>query len=230
MQTKSFLKIWLLSVNSEKFTPINWPSEGRLTGCEFLPVSFEKFSPINRHSEGRFLWKNFSKLTDSNQIIMNDFFIHYHLCKISTQINECIIWLPIISCNEFFITLSSDECLLYGYVAYLLYMHVYVAPQLFIGVTLATGSRLDTYGSKGKAFIADKTLLHVPRFSLLFSDEFGNDKFSIISFNQFWFWTSMFSIYIANMLYTFMGDLYEFNSAVNMPVYIMLRNSGMYNN
>ena len=38
---------------------------------------------------------DFSKLTDSNQIFRDVFVcIHYHLCKISTQIIECIIIAP----------------------------------------------------------------------------------------------------------------------------------------
>ena len=38
---------------------------------------------------------NFSKLTDNNQIFRNDFVcIHYHLCKISSQIIECKIFAP----------------------------------------------------------------------------------------------------------------------------------------
>ena len=42
-----------------------------------------------------FIEVNFSKLTDSNQILRNDFVgLHYHLCKISSQIIECIIFAP----------------------------------------------------------------------------------------------------------------------------------------
>ena len=38
---------------------------------------------------------NFLQLTDSNQIFRNDFVgLHYHLCKISSQIIECIIFAP----------------------------------------------------------------------------------------------------------------------------------------
>ena len=43
----------------------------------------------------RFIEVNFSKLTDSNKIFRNDFVgFHYHLCKISSQIIECIIFAP----------------------------------------------------------------------------------------------------------------------------------------
>ena len=35
---------------------------------------------------------NLSKLTDSNQIFRNDFGGNYHLCKIWSQIIECIIF------------------------------------------------------------------------------------------------------------------------------------------
>ena len=42
-----------------------------------------------------FIEVNFSKLTDSNQIFRKDFVgLHYHLCKISSQIIECIIFAP----------------------------------------------------------------------------------------------------------------------------------------
>ena len=38
---------------------------------------------------GSLMEMNFSKLTDTNQILRNDFVcIHYHLCKISVQIIE----------------------------------------------------------------------------------------------------------------------------------------------
>ena len=43
----------------------------------------------------RFIEVNFSKLTGSNQIFRNDFVgLHYHLCNISSQIIECIIFAP----------------------------------------------------------------------------------------------------------------------------------------
>ena len=42
-----------------------------------------------------FIEVNFSKLTDKKQIFRNDFdCIHYHLCKISSQIIECKIFAP----------------------------------------------------------------------------------------------------------------------------------------
>ena len=40
----------------------------------------------------RFTEVNFSKLTDSHQIFRVG--LHYHLCKISSQIIECIIFAP----------------------------------------------------------------------------------------------------------------------------------------
>ena len=46
-------------------------------------------------SPHKFIEVNFSKLTDNNRIFMNDFFgIHYHLCKISSQIIEGKIFAP----------------------------------------------------------------------------------------------------------------------------------------
>ena len=43
----------------------------------------------------RFIEVNFSKLMDSDQIFRNYFVgLHYHLCKISSQIIECIIFAP----------------------------------------------------------------------------------------------------------------------------------------
>ena len=48
-------------------------------------VNFEKFTSLI----------HISKLTDCNQIFRNDFAcLHYHLCKISAQINECEIFSP----------------------------------------------------------------------------------------------------------------------------------------
>ena len=42
----------------------------------------------------RIIEVNFSKLTDSNQIFRNAFVgFHYHLCKISSKIIECIIFI-----------------------------------------------------------------------------------------------------------------------------------------
>ena len=58
-----------------------------------------------------FIEVNFSQLTDSNQIFRNDFVcLYYHLNKISIQINECIVFFPMISCNELSITLSTLWC------------------------------------------------------------------------------------------------------------------------
>ena len=43
----------------------------------------------------RYTEANFSKLTDSNQIFRKDFVcLNYHLCKMSSKIIECIIFVP----------------------------------------------------------------------------------------------------------------------------------------
>ena len=73
MQSNSFLKIWLLCFNFEKFASINLPVNLR---CALL--------------DGRFTVVNFSKLTHNNQIFRNDLVCnHYHLCKLSVQTIEC---------------------------------------------------------------------------------------------------------------------------------------------
>ena len=78
-QTKSLLKIWLLSVNFEKFTSINLWSNQSQSGVW----------------KGKLVEVNFSKLMDRNQIFWNDFVcLYYHFCKISTQINECNFFYP----------------------------------------------------------------------------------------------------------------------------------------
>ena len=82
MLTKSILKIWLLSVNFEKFTSI----------CLWMATALQTFDSPSVH---KFIEVNFSKLTDNNQIFRNDFdCIHYHLSKISSQIIECKIFAP----------------------------------------------------------------------------------------------------------------------------------------
>ena len=48
MQTKKFLNIWLLSINFEKYTPLNLPSRSRKGAF--------------RDAEGRLIGVNFSKL------------------------------------------------------------------------------------------------------------------------------------------------------------------------
>ena len=57
-----------------------------------------------------FIEVNFSKLTDCNQIFRKDFIgIHYHLCKIWSQIIEGIIFAPYVLS----ITTIYNDCLLY---------------------------------------------------------------------------------------------------------------------
>ena len=76
--TKSVLKIWLLSINFEKFTSINlWTDQSQ---------HFKRSTVIGP----------FISLTDNNQIFRNDFDFAFimHLCKISSQIIECKIYAP----------------------------------------------------------------------------------------------------------------------------------------
>ena len=52
-------------------------------------------TPDNDWLLHRFIEVNFAKLMNRNQIFRNDFVgLHYHLCKISSQIIECIIFAP----------------------------------------------------------------------------------------------------------------------------------------
>ena len=85
MQSKSFLKIWFLSFIFEKLTSINlW--------TDFISITVEPLKCCD-WSVHKFIKVNFSKLTDSNQIFMINFFgIHYHLGEIGWQIIECIFW------------------------------------------------------------------------------------------------------------------------------------------
>ena len=86
MITKSVLKIWLLSVNFEKFTSINLWTDQSQTALQTL----DRYWSVHKFTE-----VNFSMLTDNNQIFKNDFdCIHYHLSKISSQIIECKIFAP----------------------------------------------------------------------------------------------------------------------------------------
>ena len=82
MQTKTIIKIWLLSVNFEKLTSISlWG--GKITALQTLDCDW---------SVHKFIEVNISELTDSNQILRNYFVcIHYHICEISSQITECKI-------------------------------------------------------------------------------------------------------------------------------------------
>ena len=78
MQSKSFLKIWLLSVKFDKFT------YKLMDG----PITVERLKCCD-WSVHKLIEVNFSKLTDSNQFFTIDFVsIHYHLCEISCQIIE----------------------------------------------------------------------------------------------------------------------------------------------
>ena len=76
MLTKSIVKIWLLSVNFEKFTSINlWTDQSQ----------HFKRSTVIGPSVHKFIEVNFSKLTDSNQIFRIDFVsIHRHFGEISS--------------------------------------------------------------------------------------------------------------------------------------------------
>ena len=65
----------------------------------------------------KFIEVNFSKLTDSNQSFMNDFVcLHFHLCKISSQIIECIIFPH----YELSITTIYSMLILYGILSLIL--------------------------------------------------------------------------------------------------------------
>ena len=56
MLTKSILKIWLLSVNFEKFTSVNlWTDQSQHFKRSTVRKHFHKFTEVN-----------FSKLTDNN--------------------------------------------------------------------------------------------------------------------------------------------------------------------
>ena len=84
MQSKPFLKIWLLSLNFENFTSINlWTDQSqssvwseRLKCCDW--------------SVHKFIEMNLSKLKYINQMFRIDFVsIHFHLGEISCKIIEC---------------------------------------------------------------------------------------------------------------------------------------------
>ena len=130
LQTNSFLKIWLLCVNFEKFTSIN------------LPYIEKRWAPL----DGRFIGVNFSKLTHNNQIFRNDFVCnHYHLCKFSAQTIECNIFTP------------YDFILLLFYITYIFFGKTYWLTiscsdysigwcghlDLILIITLLTGLRTD---------------------------------------------------------------------------------------
>ena len=58
------------------------------------PITVERLKCCD-WSVHKFIEVNLSKLTDINQISRNDFgCIHYHLCKITSQIIECRIFAP----------------------------------------------------------------------------------------------------------------------------------------
>ena len=88
MQTKSFCKIWLLSINFEKFTSI------KSSRAQSQP--FRRSTVIGPSDFiNNFIEDKLSKLTDNNQILRTDFYcIHFHFCEISTQIIECKIFAP----------------------------------------------------------------------------------------------------------------------------------------
>lgn len=78
-------KIWLLSVRFEKFACIN----------QIKTIHSLMFFPDCRWFLFWFIDLNFSKLTYTNQICRNVIvYIHYNICKISTQITECKIFAP----------------------------------------------------------------------------------------------------------------------------------------
>ena len=82
MQTMSSLKIWLLSVNFEKFTIVNYQSDRS---------QFDECEAVICRSGTLY----FSMLMDSKQIFRNYFIcIHYHLCEISAHIVECKNFAP----------------------------------------------------------------------------------------------------------------------------------------
>ena len=93
LQTNSFLKIWLLCVNFEKFAskPTNEPTIDKRWAL----------------LDGRFIGVNFSKLTHNNQIFRNDFVIiiisvNFQLKQLSAK------FLPLtISCSCCSIPISS---------------------------------------------------------------------------------------------------------------------------
>ena len=97
MQANSFMKIGLLSINFEKST----------TNQKSVQLQSGIFKRCDRSLFCFMI--NFSKLTDSNQIFMNDFVcIHYNICEKSTQIhyrvqNFCSLSFPV---NELSITVS----------------------------------------------------------------------------------------------------------------------------
>ena len=81
MQIRSFLKIWLLSFNFEKFDSIIvkciQSQRCKTLDCDWSPATLIEV--------------NFS----NNQIFRNYFvFIYYHLCKISAQIIKSVIFAP----------------------------------------------------------------------------------------------------------------------------------------
>ena len=85
MQTKSFLKILLLSLNFEKFNSINLASD--------QSQQFKRSTMIGPSIFNKFIEVNISKLTHSKRFFGIDFVcINYHHCKI--YIIECKIFAP----------------------------------------------------------------------------------------------------------------------------------------
>ena len=105
MHTNSFLKIWLLCVNFEKFTSTS-------VECD----QSQRFKMIDRDwSHSMFIEMSFSTLTHNHQIFRKDLVCrhfhlckdlvcrHFHLCKISVQNISCKIYASYELSNTIFI-------------------------------------------------------------------------------------------------------------------------------
>ena len=101
MLTKPILKIWLLSVNFEKFTSIYlWTDQSQ----HFKPSTVIGSPYVYR---GEFIEVNGQQPNFRNDFVC----IHYHLCEISSQIIECKIFAP----YDFLEMNSITTYLLYGF-------------------------------------------------------------------------------------------------------------------
>ena len=83
-------------INANKVNPENLLAVRLLWEIQFYKVIEGPITALQTldcdWSLDNFIEADLSKLTDSNQIFSNNFVsIHYHLCKISTQIIECKI-------------------------------------------------------------------------------------------------------------------------------------------
>ena len=83
MQTKPFLKIWLQSVDFEKFTSLNLSRDQSQTSNARL-----WFVSLSVHRCG------FLKVSAQHQFSRMAVCIHYHFCKPSSQIVECKTFAP----------------------------------------------------------------------------------------------------------------------------------------